>query len=80
MARSTRDDWAKRVRRWRASGLTARASAARDGINARTLSWWASRLRGERPGESAFVDVTSLVMLPAAPQLEVVVRDSVRSA
>jgi hypothetical protein len=66
------------VRRWKASGLTARAFAAREGLNARTLSWCASRLRGESQSQSSFVDVTSLVTPPATPSLEVVVRDSVR--
>jgi transposase len=33
------------VRRWRRSGLTAREFAARAGLNAGTLMYWASRLK-----------------------------------
>ena len=47
MARSTRTDWAKRVQRWKDSGLTAREFAAEAGLNAGTLQYWASKLRRE---------------------------------
>jgi hypothetical protein len=48
--RSTRGEWLRRVRRWKASGLTAGAFAAREGIAPATLSWWRWRLarEGER--------------------------------
>ena len=77
MARATRSVWAKRVKRWRASGLTAREFAARECCNRRTLAWWSSRLgREERP---AFVEVTGLVdATQREAMLEVVVRDGVR--
>lgn len=53
-ARSTRDEWRARVRGWKASGLTAQAFAAREGISAATLSWWRWRLSrdGERVGKA----------------------------
>jgi hypothetical protein len=35
-----RDTWAKRVERWKESGLSAKEFAAELGINARSLSWW----------------------------------------
>jgi hypothetical protein len=43
-----------RVRRWKASGLTTEAFAAREGIAATTLSWWRWRLarEGERVGKA----------------------------
>jgi hypothetical protein len=44
MAKSTREEWAKRVRRWKQSGLAAREFEAWTGINARTLSYWKWRL------------------------------------
>jgi transposase len=44
MARSTREEWAKRVRRWQRSGLTAKQFEARTGIKASTLSYWKWRL------------------------------------
>ncbi len=39
--------WAKRVERWRESGLTAKEYAAEVGLNANTLAHWGWRLRGE---------------------------------
>jgi hypothetical protein len=72
---ANRDEWANRVRQWRASGLTAGEFATREGINANTLKWWSSRLRGA--GEAKFIDVTALVTPPQVPALEVVVRGSV---
>ncbi len=75
---ATRGEWAERVRRWRASGLTARQFSRREGLNPRTLSWWASILRDEAPKLATFVDVTALVALPPrTAALEVVVRDGV---
>ena len=36
------------MERWRASGEPARVFAARAGLNASTLAWWASQLRRRR--------------------------------
>lgn len=48
MARaSNRELWAKRVQRWRDSGLTAREYAAETGLNLNTLTTWSSRLTRE---------------------------------
>ncbi len=44
MGRRPRDEWAKRVQRWKQSGLTAAAFARREGLNAGTLAWWSSKL------------------------------------
>src|SRR5271165_3240541 len=44
MDRVSREAWAKRVERWRDSGLTAKEYAAEIGINAHSLSWWKWRL------------------------------------
>ena len=38
--RANRQEWQKRVDRWRASGLTAKEFAAEMGINAGTLQFW----------------------------------------
>ena len=73
---ATRSEWATRVRRWRASGLTAREFAGREGYNPRTLSWWACALKAEAPARPKFIDVTQLVT--ASPTtLEIVVRETV---
>lgn len=45
--RSTREQWAKRVRRWVESGLTAPEFAAEMGLNPRTLRYWKWRLGKE---------------------------------
>lgn len=38
--RASRDEWAKRVERWKDSGLTAEQFASEIGINANTLKFW----------------------------------------
>ncbi len=47
MERASRETWAKRVERWKDSGLTAKEFAAELGINAHSLSWWRWRLSSE---------------------------------
>lgn len=39
-----RETWAKRVRDWKASGLTPAAFAAKHGIKEASLKWWKWRL------------------------------------
>ena len=62
MARERRDRgwWAKTVREWKSSGLTARQFARRHGVSDRTLTWWSSMLRR---GTRAKRESTSLVPL-----------------
>ena len=82
MARSKRDEWAKRVEKWKRSGLSAMAFAEREGFNGYTLRWWACQLRREpiiedlRPKFVEVVPVSPLIAESAS--LEVVVRDGVR--
>jgi transposase-like protein len=90
MARESRDVWAKRVERWRASGLTAREFAAEIGVNAHTLNHWRWRLgqdqraptaraRIPRSREAAFVEVIAGGEAAAADELiEIIVRDGMR--
>lgn len=42
---ASRAEWAKRVARWEASGLSAAAFAARERLAAKSLVWWRWRLR-----------------------------------
>lgn len=42
---ATRVEWAARVGRWEASGLSAAAFAERAGISAKSLVWWRWKLR-----------------------------------
>ena len=49
-ARVDREEWAKRVERWRDSGLPTAEFAAELGINARTLTYWAWILKREASG------------------------------
>src|SRR5687767_14066321 len=42
--RASRDEWAKRVERWRDSGLSAEQFATELGINAGTLKFWKYKL------------------------------------
>lgn len=43
--RASREEWRKRVERWKDSGLTAEQYAAELGINAKTLQFWRYKLR-----------------------------------
>jgi hypothetical protein len=47
MARTTPTEWAKRVERWRDSGLTAKEFASEINVNAGTLTAWKYKLRRE---------------------------------
>lgn len=48
--RVEREEWAKRVERWRDSGLTTAEFAAELGINPKTLTYWAWTLKREAGG------------------------------
>ena len=88
MSRTSRAEWAKRVERWRDSGLTAKEFAAEAGVNASTLAYWSWRLRASRskrptsrssPSRSRFVELTpSLVPSTAPAMLELVLGESIR--
>jgi hypothetical protein len=91
MARESREVWAKRIERWRASGLTAEEFASEIGVKGNTLrhwSWVLGRKRGgsgdglarrARPADVAFVEVATPAPGSASMEpLEVVVRDGIR--
>ncbi|MGO9837885.1 MAG: IS66 family insertion sequence element accessory protein TnpA [Polyangiaceae bacterium] len=89
MDRESRETWAKRVERWKDSGLTAKEYAAELGVNAHSLSWWKWRLSsapgesGRRPRKARRPDTAApltFVELPAASAepLEVVLPSSLR--
>ena len=65
MKAATEDRWRAHVKAWSASGQTCKEYAARAGINARTLTWWKSKLAAAGPPPS-FVEVTGLGP-PTAP-------------
>ena len=50
---AVRETWAKRVERWKDSGLSAKEFAAETGLNAHSLSWWRWRLAGGEPTRSS---------------------------
>src|SRR6185295_2352262 len=49
MARTTREQWAKRIRQWQSSGMDAASFAAREGVKPEQLRWWRWHL-GWGPG------------------------------
>lgn len=59
MSRTSRAEWAKRVERWKDSGLSAKEYAAEIGVKATTLSYWSWKLGasgeacGGRSGEKS---------------------------
>jgi hypothetical protein len=50
-SRVAREEWAKRVERWRDSGLTCGEFASEIGVNPRTLTYWKWILGKEARGE-----------------------------
>ena len=50
-------EWVRRVALWESSGETAEAFAAREGWNARTLTWWGAQFR-RRGGRDAATSLT----------------------
>lgn len=67
MSRSTREEWAARVARWRASGLTATKFASEVGISARSLSWWKWRLASKPGSDSPKRALARRIPRPIAP-------------
>jgi hypothetical protein len=47
--RTSRDEWRKRVERWKDSGLTAEQYASELGINVKTLQFWKYKLGKPEP-------------------------------
>ena len=78
MARTTRQEWAKRVERWQSSDLTASEFATEIGVNPRTLSYWKWILKNEvkaqapkrtkraRKAKVAFTEVMTAAPPPGA--------------
>jgi hypothetical protein len=74
-------EWSQIVKRWRASGLSAREYAERDGLVASTLSWWGTRVggrsagrdkrRGAVPGPSSFTELRVVAGRPEWSVIEV---------
>src|SRR5690606_36353332 len=77
--RRDRQTWEHLVRAWKKSGLSCAAFARREGLPAKTFSWWAWKLGASRSGKSAdskgsavkrrresvpFLEVTSAVVTP----------------
>ena len=77
MGRDTSSQWAERVRRWRAGGLTAREFAAQEGVNRHTLWHWAWKL-GRGGGTPAFIEVVGTPEVRVDGGIEIVVRETVR--
>jgi transposase len=91
MERADREIWAKRVERWKDSGLSAKEFAAEIGVKPSTLSWWKwqlgtkaeapkARARRARTQKTAFSPMTFVEMAPQArPEpLEIVWPSGVR--
>jgi len=50
---ASRAEWAERVARWEASGLSAAAFAARERLAAKSLVWWRWKLRSSPSASTA---------------------------
>lgn len=64
MARTSSEQWAKYVERWKDSGLTAKEFAAEAGVKASSLSYWRWKLSAATRGRSD----TESEVLPAPPE------------
>ncbi len=69
---ATRDVWAKRLERWRKSGLSAEDFAAREGIKSKQLGWWRWKLRSfssepAAPGLPQFLPVRVVAPVACPP-------------
>jgi len=68
MTDEAKTTWSKRVARWKASGETAAAFGAREGIKASTLRWWSSMLQREHTIGAASTSIR-LVQLVRTPHV-----------
>ena len=64
--RTSRDEWSLRVARWKRSGLSAGAFAAREAVSAKSLAWWRWKLgREDDRGTASENGLPSFVRLEA---------------
>jgi hypothetical protein len=69
--RSSREEWRKRVERWKDSGLTAQQYASELGINAKTLQFWKYKLAKPEPSGARRSGRRKRVLEAALPLIEV---------
>jgi transposase-like protein len=68
-ARVDRNEWKRRVQRWKDSGPTAKEFAAETGINAGTLQFWRHKLKdGDRPAIRGMPGSRSAALLAGVPK------------
>jgi hypothetical protein len=85
----TRAEWTKVVARYERSGLSAKAFAAREGISARSLSWWKWKLESDAEAEvddaapsgsastaMSFLELRASNSITTSPSFEVVLAAS----
>jgi hypothetical protein len=73
MARTTAAEWAMRVAKWKASGTTAIAFGAEEGVDPQQLTWWKWKLK--RDGTTPEPTVTAPRFLPVRVLGSVPTRD-----
>ena len=71
-SKRSESEWVSLVREWRASGLKQREFAESVGVSQTSLSRWARRVGGPRPGPGAFVPVD--VVGGGAPEFRIELR------
>ena len=76
-ARVDREEWRRRIERWKGSGLTAKEFAAELGINAGTLQVWRYKLKGDRPTRPQAPKVSSNAILSSLVEVRAPVGSSV---
>jgi hypothetical protein len=78
--KTSREEWQKRVERWRDSGLSAEQFADELGINAGTLKFWGYKLGKEKRAVMARRPTEGAKAAPAPSFVEVRAQPSVASA
>jgi hypothetical protein len=90
MERADRETWAKRVERWKDSGLSAKEFAVELGVSPKSLAWWKwqltkedapTRRRVRRARTKAAISPLTFVEMSASPtreSLEVVLASGAR--
>jgi len=90
MERADRETWARRIERWKDSGLSVKEFAGELGVSPKSLAWWKWQLtkkdvppgpRVRRARKKAAISTLTFVEMSAAPTrepLEVVLASGVR--
>jgi hypothetical protein len=76
--RATEEEWARRVSRWRASGLSAAEYGRRSGLSEKTLRWWKWRFAAAARLAKTDAPLTFVEVTPQREAIEIVLASGTR--